>query len=211
MAFQAVDRLEAYRTMAFQAVGLVDRLEAYRTTAAQTYVSSQFNGGKEMVRSNLTRRDFNKLAAAAFGGVVTGTMVGCGDKTDKTDKTDSKSPDGSDTKSGSAAPDTGDVAELMKEPHVCKGLNTCEGKGKGGGNACHGQSACFTAEKSGCHDDNQCKGEGGCGATAGNNACSNKGECGVPLKKETWEKTRAKFKAAWEKVNSPKTLGDAPA
>ena len=161
-----------------------------------------------MVRSNLTRRDFNKLAAAAFGGVVTGTLVGCGDKTEKTD---GKSPEGSDGKGDGAAPDTGDVTELMKEPHVCKGLNTCKGNGKGGGNDCSGRSTCFTAEKSGCHEDNKCHGQGGCGATAGANSCENKGECGVPLKKETWVKTRAKFKAAWEKANADKTLGAAPA
>lgn len=172
-----------------------------------------------MVRSNLTRRDFNKLAAAAFGGVVTGTMVGCGEKKDgekkdgeKKDSEKKDAAEGSDSKgtAGGGGGDT-DVALLLKEPHVCKGLNACQGKGKGGDNACAGQSTCATAEKSGCHDDNKCKGQGGCDETAGINACNNKGACGVPLKKETWTKVHEKFKVAWEKANEPKTLGAPPA
>ena len=159
-----------------------------------------------MVRSNLTRRDFNKLAAAAFGGVVTGTMVGCGDT--KSGKSEAKT--GSDAGGEGGKPDT-DVAYLMNDTNVCRGLNTCKNNGKGT-HDCAGTSSCHNlkADQS-CGGENECKGRGGCKSTAGINACDGKGECAVPLKPETWTKVRAKFKAAWEAKNAGKTLGDAPA
>ena len=39
----------------------------------------------------------------------------------------------------------------------------------------------------------KCKGQGGCGEFAGQNACKAQGECGVPLNKEAWAKARAAF------------------
>ena len=44
-----------------------------------------------MKRSKLNRRDFNRLTMAAFGGVVAGSMVGCGGKTEK-EETSQTSP-----------------------------------------------------------------------------------------------------------------------
>lgn len=171
-----------------------------------------------MVRSNLTRRDFNKLAAAAFGGVVTGTMLGCGDKKDgekkdgeKKDGEKKDAAEGSDTKTGKgAAAGKTDEAFLLAEKHVCKGLNTCMNKGKSGENSCAGQGTCHTAAEHTCHEQNQCKGEGGCGETAGINACKTQGGCDVPLKPDTWEKVRDKFETVYEAKNSKK-VGAAPA
>ena len=160
-----------------------------------------------MVRSNLTRRDFNKLAAAAFGGVVTGTMVGCGDKTEKTD---GKSPEGSGANGDGDKPKT-NVAYLMNDTNVCRGLNTCKTKGKGT-HDCRGQGSCHSlkADQS-CGGKNECKGQGGCKDTAGINACEGKGECAVPLGDKAWAATRKLFETEWKKANSDKTLGAAPA
>ena len=132
-----------------------------------------------------SRRDFfNKLAVAAGGGVLLGAAGVARAADDK-----EKSP-------------------LLTEPHTCKGLNTCKGKGKGGKNDCAGQGACATANEHSCHGDNACKGQGGCGATAGQNECKGKGECGVPLKKSTWKKARKAFEAAAKKAGIK--VGKAP-
>jgi hypothetical protein len=54
---------------------------------------------------NLDRRRFAKLAAAAVGGLVAGTAAADEKKEDK------KNP-------------------LLTDKHVCRGLNTCKGKGE---------------------------------------------------------------------------------
>ena len=98
------------------------------------------------------------------------------------------------------------------KPHVCRGLNTCKGKGGCGAtkgkNACAGQGGCATAAKHDCKGQNACKGEGGCGATPGKNACKGKGSCAVPLSDKTWAKARATFEAAMKKAG--KEFGSAP-
>jgi hypothetical protein len=124
-----------------------------------------------MKRPELNRRDFNKLAAAAFGGVVAGTAIGCGGK--------------SESKSGNA----GDVAEK----HICKGLNTCKGKGADGKNDCKGKGTCATVAKHECGTKNECKGQGGCGDNAGKNECKEKGGCAIPLMDEKWKEVKAAF------------------
>lgn len=154
-----------------------------------------------MNRIELNRRDFNKLTIAAFGGVVAGTAIGCG-------KGDDEAADATGTDNGT---DGGSVAAadnaLLSEPHVCRGLNACDGKGKGGENDCAGTSACYTAEKHSCGGQNACKGQGGCGDTIGQNACSEQGDCAVPLMdKATWDKARTALQAALEKQG--KTLGN---
>ena len=161
-----------------------------------------------MVRSNLTRRDFTKLAAAAFGGVVTGTLVGCGDE--KSDKSDSKSSAGSDTKVGIEAPKT-DVAYLMNDKNVCHNLNTCKNNGKGT-HDCAGKSSChnLTADQS-CGGKNECKGQGGCKGAAGINECKTQGGCAVPLNDDAWAATRKLFEAQWKKEKPDTALGSAPA
>jgi hypothetical protein len=160
-----------------------------------------------MKNSAINRRDFNKLTAAAMGGLVAGTVVGCGGGA----KPPEPAPAPGDG-TGAAKPAGGDevVASLMmEEPHVCRGLNTCQSKGASGDNACAGQGACATAEKHDCHGMNMCKGQGGCGETAGQNGCKGKGNCAVPLSDEAWAKARKKFEELMS--GASKQVGDAPA
>lgn len=142
-----------------------------------------------MNESNFSRRDFSMLSVAALGGL----LVGC----ETTPATAAASGEG----------------ELLKEPHVCRGLNACKGKGScktaqnacKGKNACAGTSACATAEKHTCKGENTCKGQGGCGEHPGENACKGKGSCAVPLSDKAWKKARANFEAAYKKK-----MGKAP-
>lgn len=145
------------------------------------------------------RREFHKLTAAALGGLMAGGLVGCGKSDPK--KTDAA---GKDKDKGK------EVAEnpLLSEPHACKGLNTCKGKGMGGENMCAGQGACATAKKHECKGMNECKGQGGCGEKVSQNACKGMGECAVPLKAETWKKARAKFEELMKQKG--KEVGPAP-
>ena len=130
----------------------------------------------------MNRRDFGKLTAAALGGMVAGTAL-----------------------SGRAFADEGD-SPLLSEPHVCRGLNTCKGKGScktadnacKGHNDCAGAGGCATAEKHGCNGENACKGQGGCGSKPGENACKGKGHCAVPLHDSAWKKARKNFEAAYK-------------
>jgi hypothetical protein len=170
-----------------------------------------------MTQPEMNRRDFTRWTAAAFGGVVAGSMAGCAGESD----TQTPAPaagegaaaptdEGHMPGEGNAAAEgTHDVAYLIEEPHVCRGLNTCEGKGAGGDNACAGQGTCHTANKHSCHYDNECKGQGGCGANPGQNACKGKGECAVPLSKPAWESARAAFEKAM--MGAGKQVGAAPA
>jgi len=137
--------------------------------------------------SNLSRRDFSKLTAAAFGGVLLGSTV-AGRAAEKNDNHDPKF--------------------LLQDKHVCRGLNTCKAKGKGGDNTCAGQGNCATAEKHSCKGDNACKGQGGCGEYAGQNSCKGLGNCDVPLKEKTWKAARKAFEGQMKKTG--KTFGAAP-
>src|SRR5713226_4985834 len=135
----------------------------------------------------LSRRDFGKLTMAAFGGMVLGTTL-----------------------AGRAAEgdDKHDPSLLLGEKHVCRGLNTCKGKAKGGDNSCAGTGNCATAEAHSCKGDNTCKGQGGCGEYPGQNSCKGQGSCDVPLKEKTWKKARKAFEAQMKKAG--KTVGEAP-
>jgi hypothetical protein len=141
-------------------------------------------------RSELSRRDFQKLAAAALGGLLAGVGAGqaAEDKKDQP-KDPKKNP-------------------LLQEPHVCRGLNTCKNLGKGGKNACAGQGACATAKAHTCAGDNACRGLGGCGAAPGENACKGKGGCHVPLNDKPWGKVRKRFEELMAKEG--KKVGPAP-
>jgi hypothetical protein len=75
-----------------------------------------------MKPSDLSRRDFSKLAAAAFGGA----LLGAGSLV-------------------SAAAE--EESPLLKEPHVCCGLNTCKGTNGGKENDCAGTGHCAPAKK----------------------------------------------------------------
>ena len=61
-----------------------------------------------------SRRSFlNKLAIGSVGGLVAGT-VGC-----------------QDDKAAGGDPPADEVAIILQDPNVCRGLNTCKGKGQG--------------------------------------------------------------------------------
>lgn len=168
-----------------------------------------------MQRSELNRRDFTKLSMAAFGGMVAGTVAGCSRgqqpaappaSPQTTESTGSKTAG-----DGNQTPVAGDGAEenlLMAEPHVCRGLNTCQGKGAGGENACAGQGACASVAAHDCAGQNQCKGQGGCGNNPGQNACQGMGNCAVPLMDEAWKTARQNFEAAMQ--GAGKEVGAAP-
>ena len=151
-------------------------------------------------QKRLSRRDFNRLTTAALGGALAGTMIGCGDGKPK------KKPAPPPPKPDAAA--AGDSL-LLAEPHVCRGLNTCKGKGQGKKNDCAGKGDCATAKAHTCATTNDCKGQGGCGEKAGQNACNGKGKCNVPLKSDKWQKVRDAFVAAMKEAKKP--VGDAPA
>jgi hypothetical protein len=140
---------------------------------------------------SVSRRRF--LTVAAVGGLVSGTVAVGQEKKEKEKKEGDKK---------------NDPERMMQEPHTCRGLNTCKGKGKGGGNDCAGQGKCATAEAHTCKGDNTCKGQGGCGEYAGQNACKGQGTCAVPLKDSTWKKARTNFEAVMKKAG--KKVGPAP-
>ena len=167
-----------------------------------------------MKRTEMNRRDFTRLTAAAFGGVVAGSMAGCGQSANNT--TDSGAGAGggeagsvpSDSAGGDAAvEETETVSLMLEEPHVCRGLNTCMNKGASGENACAGQGTCATAAAHDCTGHNECKGLGGCGGEHGTNACKGMGGCGVPLE-HGWEDVRKKFEEAMTAAG--KEFGAAP-
>lgn len=138
-----------------------------------------------MNRSEMNRRDFQKLAVTAFGGIVAGTAAG-------------RIAFGAEEKS-----------LMLSEPHVCRGLNTCKGMGKGKDNACAGQGGCALAAAHDCAGLNECKGQGGCDTSIGENKCKGMGKCHVPLKDDKWSKARKRFEEVMAKEG--KKVGPAPA
>jgi hypothetical protein len=162
-------------------------------------------------QSELSRRDFHRLATAAIGGLLAGTVVGCGD-TDRADKPTTKSgptatPAGP-TASTSNTP-TATVAATAIAQHACRGLNECKSQGKDQKNTCAGQGNCYTVKHE-CAGQNDCKNEGGCGGTNGFNDCKGKGGCGhFPIESKTWTKAREHFEARMKGAN--KKIGAAPA
>lgn len=130
---------------------------------------------------DVSRRDFAKLALAAFGGVVAGsTLAG-----------------------GLLSAD--DKKEAAKDAHACCGLNSCKGEGAGGKNDCAGQGSCSTTAAHGCAGSNACKNQGGQGV----NDCKGKGSCSVPIQGDAWKAARSNFEAAMNKAG--KKFGPAPA
>ncbi|MGZ0173329.1 MAG: hypothetical protein ACKVHE_27715 [Planctomycetales bacterium] len=171
-----------------------------------------------MKKTDLSRRDFNRLTAAAFGGVVAGTFAGCADEGADPASADPApvqpdggsptAPEGSDTTStegGEAAAGEETASLLMGDKNVCRGLNKC----KGADNECAGTGACATITPHECGKQNDCKGQGGCGEKPGENACKGMGGCAVPLKEHAWGKARANFETAMKAAG--KEAGPAPA
>jgi hypothetical protein len=146
-----------------------------------------------MAPSEMNRRDFQKLAAAAMGGVLAGTAVGCGDKPAPKAPVEEKPKE----------------VAVVAELHVCRGLNSCKGQGKDGKNACAGQGTCATAKAHDCGGMNECKGQGACGEKPGDNDCKGMGGCHVPVvSKVMWKQAREHFAEKMKKAG--KTIGEAP-
>jgi hypothetical protein len=139
-----------------------------------------------MDRTDLSRREFQRLTGAALGGMVLGAGA---------------------LKSSLLAADA-EKNPLLGDNHVCRGLNTCKGKGADKKNSCAGTGSCAVAEKHTCHASNACKGQGGCGNNPGENACKGKGACAVPLKDAAWKKARARFEQLMKADG--KQVGPAP-
>src|SRR3954451_776185 len=112
-----------------------------------------------------TRRDFARLSLAALAGVSAGIEA-------------------------APAADRRDIEKnpLLSDPHVCKGLNTCRGKGANRRNRCAGTGTCATARYHTCKARNDCRGQGGCDEHPGENQCGGYGQCDVPLKPVIWQK-----------------------
>lgn len=143
----------------------------------------------------LGRRDFHKLTAAAFGGLLVGN--GCADGVQH-----------QAAANGDDKPEIFvDPAQLLQEPNVCRGLNTCQGQGKGE-HDCAGQGACAMVAEHACRGENDCKGQGGCGGYPGQNTCDGKGHCAVPLKEATWAIARKQLEHLMS--DAGKKLGAAP-
>jgi hypothetical protein len=139
--------------------------------------------------SKLDRREFSRLTAAALGGLVAGASLTHGQEKKAEKKDETKNP-------------------LLSEPHICRGLNTCKTKGKGGKNDCAGQGACASVKAHTCKGENDCRGFGGCGEKPGENACKGKGGCAVPLSDKAWAKARKRFEELM--ATEGKKVGPAP-
>jgi hypothetical protein len=146
-----------------------------------------------MSKSEIDRRTFNQLTAAALGGIAAGSLAGCG----------------GEKPGAKPAAKSGPEPKAVADVHLCRGLNDCKGKGNGGDNACRGQGACATAKEHACGGKNECKGLGGCGETAGENACKEQGGCHVPLMPGAWKKLHDKLEVSWKEKKLE--YGKAPA
>ncbi|MFN6106313.1 MAG: hypothetical protein ACK5EA_17930 [Planctomycetaceae bacterium] len=157
----------------------------------------------------LSRREFQSLSAAALGGLLSGLLTGCGEPP----AVNPAGARGAGSK-GTGDKGAGETADefdmLASEVHVCRGLNTCRGRGLGGENSCAGQGDCATpAAHHDCGGSNECKGLGGCGETAGRNSCKGQGGCHVPLMAYAWTDARKQFEAQMQRAG--KEFGAAPA
>jgi hypothetical protein len=133
---------------------------------------------------DLSRREFVGLSVAALAGLSVGSAAAFAD-----DKKAATNP-------------------LLSDPHVCRGLNTCKGKGADKKNSCAGTGTCATAKSHPCGTANECKGQGGCGEKPGENTCKGQGDCHVPLAKDAWKKARKRFEVLMKADN--KKFGKAP-
>lgn len=166
-----------------------------------------------MSTNPLNRRDFHRLSATALGGVLAGSLAGCGGGV-----TPAKPVEESVTTTPPAAveapanaPEGAGENVAKAEVHLCRGLNECKGQGGGasaGKNECAGVGECATVKAHTCGGENDCKGLGGCGTTAGANECKGKGGCHVPLMDEAWKTVRKRFEDRMKEAK--KKFGEAP-
>jgi hypothetical protein len=144
-----------------------------------------------MKNQDLNRRDLGKLTAAALGGAIAGSLLA------------PLIPGAQRALHAAEAPKPDD-SHWLKDPHICCGLNTCKGHGKGASNDCAGMGSCATVEAHGCAGGNACAGQG----PSGDNSCKGKGSCAVPVKGDGWKKARGSWEAAMTKAG--KKFGPAP-
>ena len=166
-----------------------------------------------MSEPTLNRRDLNRLALAALGGLASGMLLtGCGPTADPNKDKSAADKDKPAADKDKPADDKDETPRLLQNPHVCRGINTCKNNGKSGTtNDCAGVGHCATVKSHSCQGSNDCKGQGGCQDNPGENACKGKGKCEVPLdagKKMTWQKARKRFEELMTKA--AKKYGDAP-
>jgi len=160
--------------------------------------------------TNLNRRNFHQLAAAAVGGLVTGSLLGCpAESTSIPEGGSTTTPPAKTPPAESGAEGAVSASLLMQEKHVCRGLNMCKNQGKSKENSCAGQGACATFADHACAQQNDCKGQGGCGENPGENSCKGMGSCHVPLMDHAWDTARKNFESAMKAAG--KTVGPAPA
>ncbi|MBT4866654.1 MAG: hypothetical protein HON53_16245 [Planctomycetaceae bacterium] len=156
---------------------------------------------------NLTRRDFSKLTATAFGGVLAGSVIGCGGDDDASSSdtvsdgdvtvaSDDATADA--TPAGDGSPTNGEqelAGAELPEHNACLGLNQCKEFGKNAGeHDCAGQGSCATVTHD-CAEQNSCKYLGACDGKVGANQCKQQGGCQVPMTAgdELWLQARAAF------------------
>jgi putative oxidoreductase len=181
--------------------GLLERrpAQAETGTAPSREVSLAASG---QARPN--RRLILYLSLAAFGGLLAGTQIPRDHRKrgDRRGGGNAVPADQGRAEAGKASTQGEEGARVAagptsnkeeRESHLCRGLNSCKGKGKGGHNACSGQGACATVARHACNGLNECKGLGGCSEHPGENQCKGQGGCAVPLKASTWDKARRKF------------------
>lgn len=170
-----------------------------------------------METPDLSRRDFHRLTMAAVGGILAGSVSGCGEQSappgggksagTPLERTSATLP--GDATDPAGAIEGAELAAVGIEKHVCRGLNACKNQGGKGENDCAGQGGCATIEHHTCGGLNLCKGQGGCGPTAVTNDCAGKGGCHMPLMDDSWKKARAIFESRMK--SQGKEFGMAPA
>jgi hypothetical protein len=161
-----------------------------------------------MKRIELSRREFHRLTVAAFGGVVAGAAIGCGDNGDDAgsgggrddetttgDATQTDATISADNSQGNGEQEL--VGGERPELNACLGLNQCKQYGKNPGeHDCAGYGACATAKSHDCATKNECKYLGGCAGKSGTNECRGQGGCQMPLVPfgdESWQQARTAF------------------
>jgi hypothetical protein len=162
----------------------------------------------------LNRRDFHRLTMAAVGGVLAGTIAGCGgdDKPAVPPKGSSTTPANSKPGEVTDGASRGEeVVTVEGDPHACSGLNACKNQGASGKNDCAGTGECATkAWHHSCGGDNQCKGQGGCGTTATINDCKGQGVCHIPLMEKAWKSARKHYEEKMKEAGKEFGEGKPP-
>ena len=201
---------------------LSERSEIVKTLIADESVSSAAS-------AELSRRKMGQIVTAAVGGMIAGALLRGETKrgtatarrsdnavADKPNADSRPAQANANANAGEAeiqaldaqAPGGIQPSLILSDPHVCRGLNTCKGKGKGRSNSCAGRGACATVDSHACNGLNDCKAHGGCGQFPGQNSCQGKGACAVPLKKDTWTEARKIFEKLMSLKQKP--IGQPP-